>query len=58
MVREERTGEGGGGGGGGGGEARGKECILKGGDRLSIFPFHFATNFTSLFFQLSTLTEG
>ena len=55
MVREERTGEGG---GGGGGEARGKECILKGGDRLSIFPFHFATNFTSLFFQLSTLTEG
>ena len=55
MVREERTGEGGGGGGGGG---CGKECILKGGDRLSIFPFHFATNFTSLFFQLSTLTEG
>ena len=58
MVREERTGEGGRGEGGGGGEARGKECILKGGDRLSIFPFHFATNFTSLFFQLSTLTEG
>ena len=54
MVREERTGEG----GGGGGEARGKECKVKGGDRLSIFPFHFATNFTSLFFQLSTLTEG
>ena len=52
MVREERTGE------GGGGEVRGNECILKGGDRLSIFPFHFATNFTSLFFQLSTLTEG
>lgn len=55
MVREERTGEGE---GGGGGEARGKECKVKGEDRLSIFPFHFATNFTSLFFQLSTLTEG
>lgn len=54
MVREERTGEG----EGGGGEARGKECKVEGGDRLSIFPFHFATNFTSLFFQLSTLTEG
>lgn len=52
MVREERTGE------GEGGEARGKECKVKGEDRLSIFPFHFATNFTSLFFQLSTLTEG
>ena len=51
MVREERTGEGGGG-------ARGKECIVKEGDRLSIFPFNFATNFTSLSFQLSTLTEG
>lgn len=55
MVREERTGEGE---GGEGGEARGKECKVKGEDRLSIFPFHFATNFTSLFFQLSTLTEG
>ena len=54
MVREERTGEG----EGGGGEARGKECKVKGGDRRSIFLFHFATNFTSLFFQLSTLTEG
>ena len=52
MVREERTGEGEG--GGGGGEASGKECKLEGGDRLSILP----PIFTSLFFQLSTLTEG
>ena len=56
MVREERTGE-----GGGGGEGRGERerVYIEGGRQtLHFSPFHFATNFTSLFFQLSTLNEG